>query len=225
MAAEQEKDKKDKREELKAEADAQKAQIQEQQALKFRESAAARQSQARDQAQAQPAPAPSQQQVQVFAKAPPQTAQQGEPAKGAVVGGVAGGAGQARLAGGMLRTSPSTAKAAAESVVVEQTATNVLADNRLDKVGRSKKLGLLLPSDAKIAQTVRVKNSTRVWILLADGRLLLSLDGSTWEEVAVPERPKKLTVRDVDHVEFTAISGRVYRSIDGGASWVLVPPR
>ncbi len=206
----------DKKEELKADLDAQKVQTQEQ-AFRAKDAAGARQSQARDQSQIQPAPAPSQQQVQVFAKAP---------AEGATVGGTAAGSGQAKAAGPMLRSMPSTAKPGAETVAAEPAAMRVLADDRLDKADQSKKLGLLLSADTKIAQTVRVRGTRQVWNLLADGRLLLSLDGgTTWKEVAVPERPKSVTARDAGHAEIIAVSGLVYRTTDAGASWTQVRSR
>jgi len=177
--------------------------------------ARARQSQSRDQAQLPAAPAPSQQQTQVFAKAPAE----------ATVGGTASASGQAKPAGAMLRSAPSSlAKAESETATAKPGAMNVLADDRTDQLDKSKKLSLFFRADSKIAQTVRVKGTRQVWTVLSDGRLLLSLDnGDTWKEVAVPERIKSVTARDAGHAEITSVTGRVYRSTDAGASWILVP--
>jgi len=196
--------------ESKADVDVQKVQTQPQQ------------TQVRDQAPSPAAPAPpQQQQVQVFAKAPPEATPQREGAGGAAgtVGALGG-----RRAGLMQRPLPGSGKPEAAAAEV---ASNVLGDDRAkDRSDESKKLGALALPDSQIAKTVRVKNSRQTWRLMTDGRLFLSLDaGQPWKEVAVPEKVKALTARDANLTEITGISGRIYRSADAGASWILVPSR
>jgi hypothetical protein len=55
---------------------------------------------------------------------------------------------------------------------------------------------------------------------MADGRLLFSADaGLNWDNVAVPERPMKVTTRENGAVEITSANGHVYRRT--GGDWTL----
>ena len=75
-----------------------------------------------------------------------------------------------------------------------------------------------------------VRDATNAWATGADGTVLRSIDGKTWQKIGVPGG-EKLDFRDVEVLSSGAVIlmsagagelSRIYRTTDGGKNWTLV---
>ncbi len=59
------------------------------------------------------------------------------------------------------------------------------------------------------------------WVITADGQVLRTVDGTTWQTAARPATETLISVEAADerNASVTATSGRVYVTDDGGVTW------
>jgi photosystem II stability/assembly factor-like uncharacterized protein len=75
---------------------------------------------------------------------------------------------------------------------------------------------------ADVTLTAGTSPAPRVcWLVGRRGRVLLSTDGATWQQVSIAEPIDLVSVRAIDAKSATvsAVDGRVFATADGGATW------
>lgn len=195
---------------------------------------------AKDQVQApkqqqQATPSPSQQQPLRVQSAPPELKSRDDAARQNAAEN-APATNKTAVAAPMLRSGAGTGGALASESKAKESAGApgvvggvaggaAVFEARADKDSKKKVAILRMPA-GKVLRIARFKDSDQAWALLADGRILVTQDaGENWKVVTLPERAAGVAAPDVGVGEFTGVSGRVYRSTDGGASWKVTSPR